>query len=214
MEGVFQSFRVIRVKVPNSPFPTSWQNFRKFWWMRFEELMRAKFGVHATRTIKHPGPLPRRTSLTFALSTRPPRGQAWPHGRSWSWIRRFQLNLFGILSTLILSSHLIVIWQCPSGTAFEDNILQFNSFSVHLVFHRSSGLRTEKFSELRFISVSILWGRAPQKLLTLFFQILEKILSPKKSKNFFSILGQKIMQIDVIWSQGYGKIVFLSKNWF
>ena len=145
---------------------------------------------------------------------RPPRGQAWPHGRSLPWIRRFQLSLFGILSTLILSSHLIVIWQCPSGTAFEDNISQFNSSSVHLVSHRSSGLRTEKFIELRFISVSILWGRAPQKLLTKFLKFLEKNSKSKKIKIFFSILGQKIMQIDVIWSQGYGKIVSLSKNWF
>ena len=88
MEGVFQSFRVIRVNFPGSPFPTSWQNFRKFWWMRFEELMRAKFGVHATRTIKHPGPLPRRTSLTFALSTRPPRGAGVPPR-----VRSFPLSL-------------------------------------------------------------------------------------------------------------------------
>ena len=122
---------------------------------------------------------------------RPPRGQAWPHGRSLPWIRRFQLNLFRILSVLIFSSHLIVIWQCPSGTAFEDNILQFNSFSVHLVSHRSSGLRTEKFSELWFISVSILWGRAPQKLLTKFLKFLEKNSKSKKIKKFFFDFGSK-----------------------
>ena len=36
----------------------------------------------------------------------------------------------------------------------------------------------------------------------------------KKFEIFFSILGQKTMQIDVIWSQEYGKIVFLSKKNF
>ena len=145
---------------------------------------------------------------------RPPRGQAWPHGRSWSWIRRFQLSLFGSLSVFIYWVHLIVIWQCPSGTEFGDNIVQFNFFSVHSVFQRTSGLRPKKYIEFQFISVSNLWGRAPQNLLTIFFWFLEKILSPKNSNFFFSILGQKTMQIDVILSQEYGKIVFLSKKKF
>ena len=144
MEGVFQSFRVIRVKVPNSPFPTSWQIFREFWWVQFENSSRRKFEVPATRTIKHPGPLPRRTSLTLAMSARPPRGQAWPHGRSWSWIRRFQLNFLRILRVLIHLIRLLVIWQCPSGTEFGDNIVKFNSFSNHSVSQRTSGLRPRK----------------------------------------------------------------------
>ena len=142
---------------------------------------------------------------------RPPRGQAWPWVRSLPWIRRFQLNLFGNLSVFIRLVHLIVTWQCPSGTAFGDYILQFNSFSVHTVFQRTSGLRTAKSIELWFISVSILWGRAPQKLLTKFSKFLKKIQCPKKLKTIFSILGQKTMQIDLFWSQGYGKIVFLIK---
>ena len=145
---------------------------------------------------------------------RPPRGQAWPNGRSWSWIRRFQLSLFGSLSVFIYWVHLIVIWQCPSGTEFGDNIVQFNFFSLHSVFQRTSGLRPKKYIEFQFISVSNLWGRAPQNLLTNFFWFLEKILCPKNSNFFFSILGQKTMQIDVIWSQEYGKIVFLSKKNF
>ena len=57
-------------------------------------------------------------------------------------------------------------------------------------------------------------GTSPTKIAHKFFQILEKILCPKKSKNIFPILGQKTMQIDVIWSQGYVKIVFLTKNQF
>ena len=145
---------------------------------------------------------------------RPPRGQAWPHGRSWSWIMRFQLSLFGSLSVFIYWVHLIVIWQCPSGTEFDDNIVQFNFFSVHSVFQRTSGLRPKKYIEFQFISVSNLWGRAPQNLLTNFFWFLEKILSSKNSKISFSILGRKTMQIDVTWSQEYGKIVFLSKKKF
>ena len=142
---------------------------------------------------------------------RPPRGQAWPHGRSWSWIRRFQLSSFGNLSVFIYWVHLIVIWQCPSGTEFGDNIVQFNFFSVHSVSQRTSGLRPKKYIEFQFISVSNLWGRAPQNLLTNFFWFLEKIRS-QKIRIFFSILGQKTMLIDVIWSQEYGKIVFLSKK--
>ena len=142
---------------------------------------------------------------------RPPRGQAWPHGRSLPWIRRFQLNLFGNLSVFIHLVHLIVSWQCPSGTAFGDYILHFNCFSVHTVFQGTSGLRTTKSIELWFISVSILWGRAPQKLITNFLKFSEKNSKSKKWKIIFSILGQKTMQIDVIWSQGYGKIVFLIK---
>ena len=109
---------------------------------------------------------------------------------------------------------MIVIWQCPSGTGFGDELLHFNSISVHPVFQRTSRLRIRKSIGLWSISVSILWEQAPQKLLTKFFQILEKILSPKKSKIIFPILGQKTMQIDVTWSQGYVKKVFLTKNQF
>ena len=121
---------------------------------------------------------------------RPPRGQAWPWVRSLPWIRSFQLCLFRIWVFFIHLVHLLVIWQCPSGTEFGDNIVQFNFFSVHSVFQRTSGLRPKKYIEVQFISVSILWGRAPQNLLTIFFKFLEKFLSPKKSI-FFSILGKK-----------------------
>ena len=47
-----------------------------------------------------------------------------------------------------------------------------------------------------------------------FLKFWKKIPSQKKSMKFFSILGQKTIQIDVIWSQEYGKLVFLTKNWF
>ena len=145
---------------------------------------------------------------------RPPRGQAWPWVRSLPWIRRFQLNLFRILSVLILSLHLIVIWQCPSGTAFEDNILQFNSSPVHLVSQRTSGLRTEKFIELRFISVSILWGQAPQKLLTNFLIFLEKNSKSKKIKKKFFDFGSKNYSGRCNLVSGVRENSFLSKNWF
>ena len=55
-------------------------------------------------------------------------------------------------------------------------------------------------------------GTSPTKFAHKFFLIFGKNSSPKNSKFFFSILGQKTMQIDVIWSQEYGKIVFLSKK--
>ena len=122
---------------------------------------------------------------------RPPRGQAWPHGRSLPWIRRFKLNLFGNLSVFIHLVQLIVTWQCPSGTTVVDNTLQFISFSLHPVFQRTSGLRREKYIEFWFISVSILWGRAPQKLLTKFFKILEKNSKSKKVKEIFFDFGSK-----------------------
>ena len=89
------------------------------------------------------------------------------------------------LSFLIHLVHLLVIWQCPSGTEFGDNIVQFNFFSVDPVYQRTSGLRTEKFIEFQFISVSILWGRAPQNLLTKVFKFLEKNSKSKKNQIFF-----------------------------
>ena len=121
---------------------------------------------------------------------RPPRGQAWPHGRSWSWIRRFQLSLFGSLSVFIYWVHLIVIWQCPSGTEIGDNIVQFHFFSVHSVFQRTSGLRPKKYIEFQFISVSNLWGRAPQNLLTIFFDFWKKF-KVQKIRIFFFHFGSK-----------------------
>ena len=122
---------------------------------------------------------------------RPPRGQAWPHGRSWSWIRRFQLSLSGNLSVFIYWVHLIVIWQCPSGTEFGDNIVQFNFFLVHSVFQRTSGLRPKKYIEFQFISVSNFWGRAPQKLPTNFFLIFGKNSKSKKIEKIFFDFGSK-----------------------
>ena len=126
--------------------------------------------------------------------------------------QEFSAHFAPNLSVLIHLVHLIFIWQCPSGTANGYNILQINSFSLHPVFQRTSGLRIKKSVEFWLISVSILWGQAPQKLLTNFLKFSEKILCPKNSKIIFSILGLKIMQIDLIWSQGYGKTVFLTKN--
>ena len=39
-------------------------------------------------------------------------------------------------------------------------------------------------------------------------------LRPKSRKLLFSILGQKNVQIDIFWSQEYGKLVFWTKNQF
>ena len=122
---------------------------------------------------------------------RPPRGQAWPHGRSLPWIRRFQLSLFCSLSVFIYWVHLIVIWQCPSGTEFGDNIVQFNFFSAHSVFQRTSGLTPKNYIEFQFISVSNLWGRAPQNLLTIFFFDFWKNSKSKKFEIFFFHFGSK-----------------------
>ena len=142
---------------------------------------------------------------------RPPRGQAWPWVRSLPWIRSLQLNFLRNLSVLIHLVHLIVTWQCPSGTAFGYNILQFNSFSVHPVFQRTSGLKTTNFIEF-CSSVWAFCGDKPHKNCSQnFLNFWKKIPCPKRLKIIFSILGQKTMQIDVIWSQGYGKIVFLIK---
>ena len=145
---------------------------------------------------------------------RPPRGQAWPGAGVCPESGVFNLVCSTIWVFRFTLVHLLVIWQCPPGTEFGDDLLQFNSFSVHPVFQRTSGLRTRNYIGLWFISVSILWGRAPQKLLTKFFKFLEIILCPKNSKIIFSILGLKIIQIDLIWSQGYGKTVFWRKTKF
>ena len=142
---------------------------------------------------------------------RPPRGQAWPWVRSLPWVRRLQLSLFGNLSVFIYWVHLIVIWQCPSGTEFGDNIVQFNLFSVHSVLQRISGLGQENTLDFGS-SVWTFCGDEPHKNCSQnFLNFWKKIPCPKKLKIIFSILGQKTMQIDVIWSQGYGKIVFLIK---
>ena len=142
---------------------------------------------------------------------RPPRGQAWPWVRSLPWIRRFQLNFFGNLSVFIRLVHLIVTWQCPSGTAFGDYILQFNSFSVHTVFQRTSGLRTTKSIEFWFISVSILWGRAPQKLLTIFSKFLKKIPC-QKIENYFFDFGSKNYADRLVLVSGIRKNSFFDQN--
>ena len=57
-------------------------------------------------------------------------------------------------------------------------------------------------------------GTSPTKFAHKFILIFGKNSKSKKIEKYFSILGQKIMQIDVIWSQEYGKRVFLSKNKF
>ena len=64
-------------------------------------------------------------------------------------------------------------------------------------------------------SVWAFCGNKPHKNCShCFFKFWKKYYVQKKSKNIFPILGQKTMQIDVIWSQGYVKIVFLTKNQF
>ena len=69
--------------------------------MQFENSSRRKFEVPATRTIKHPGPLPRRTSLTFAMSARPPRGAGVPPNQ--------ELPLsHSILPFVLLTSHYLL----------------------------------------------------------------------------------------------------------
>ena len=119
---------------------------------------------------------------------RPPRGQAWPGAGVCPESGVFNLVCSTIWVFRFTLVHLLVIWQCPPGTEFGNDLLQFNSFSVHPVFQRTSGLRTRNYIGLWFISVSILWGRAPQKLLTKFFKFLEKILCPK---NYFFNFGSK-----------------------
>ena len=122
---------------------------------------------------------------------RPPRGQAWPKGRSLPWIRRFQLIFFPYFEFFIHFVHLLVIRQCPSGTEFGDNVVQFHFFSVHSFFQRTSGLRLKKYIEFQFISVSILWGRAPQNLLTDLFLIFGKNSKSKKIEKIFFDFGSK-----------------------
>ena len=121
---------------------------------------------------------------------RPPRGQAWPKA--------------GVgPDSGVCSSICLVIWVFSfteyiwslSGSALRAlnlviTLYKSIFFSVHSVFQRTSGLRPKKYIEFQFISVSNLWGRAPQNLLTIFFWFLEKILSPKNS-NFFFHFGSK-----------------------
>ena len=55
-------------------------------------------------------------------------------------------------------------------------------------------------------------GTSPTKNAHKIFKNFGKVLCPNISKNIFSILGQKTMQINVFWSQGYGKIVFFDQK--
>ena len=123
---------------------------------------------------------------------RPPRGQAWPWVRSLPWIRSLQLNFLRNLSVLIHLVHLIVTWQCPSGTAFGYNILQFNSFSVHPVFQRTSGLKTTNFIEF-CSSVWAFCGDKPHKNCSQNFLIFWKKFHVQKSwKLFFRFWVKKL----------------------
>ena len=122
---------------------------------------------------------------------RPPRGQAWPHGRSLPWIRSSQLSLFGSLSVFIYWVHLIVIWQCPSGTDFGDNIVQFNFFFISFGFPED--FRTEAKEEYR-ISVhqcEQFVGTSPTKFAHNFFLIFGKNSMSKKFQIFFFDFGSK-----------------------
>ena len=122
---------------------------------------------------------------------RPPRGQAWPHGRSWSWIRRFQLNLFGSLSVFIYWVHLIVIWQCPSGTEFGDNIVQFNFFFSSFGFPEDFRTEAKEVYRISVHQCEQFVGTSPTKFAHKFFLIFGKNSKSKKLEIFFFDFGSK-----------------------
>ena len=168
------------------------QKIRKFNRNVYEIGVRVKLRyIYGTNTRNRAGPLPRPHGLNMHIQ-RPPRGQAWPHGRSWSWIRRFQLNLFGNLSLFTLLVHLIVIGQCPSGTEFGDNIVQFNFFSVLSFFQRTSGLRQRSISNFSS-SVWAFCGDEPHKICSqFFFNFWKKFYVQKSWKLFFRFWVKKL----------------------
>ena len=108
--------------------------------------------------------------------------------------------------------HLLVIWQCPPGTEFGDDL--YNSILFQFI-RFSRGLQ-DWGQEITLDFGSSVWafcGDEPHKNCSqIFLNFWEKFHVQKIQKLFFSILGLKIMQIDLIWSQGYGKTVFLTKN--
>ena len=53
-------------------------------------------------------------------------------------------------------------------------------------------------------------GSSPTKSALTKFQTFEKKLKSKKSKIFLQNLGPKIIRSDVIWSQEFRKMVFLT----
>ena len=131
------------------------------------------------------GPLPRLKKFLSAEKTRPPRGQAWPHGRSSSWIRRFQLSLFGNLSVFIYWVHLIVIWQCPSGTEFGDNIVPFNFFFSSFGFPEDFRTEAKEVYRISVHQCEHFVGTSPKKFAHKLFLIFGKNSKSKKIEKFF-----------------------------
>ena len=144
---------------------------------------------------------------------RPPRGQAWPKAGVGPESSAFssicsQFECFDSLSTIDL--YLAV----PFGHC---NWLQY--FTTNFFF-TSSGFPEDFKTEDQKIHWSLAHqcehfvGTSPTKNAHKIFKNFGKVLCPNISKNIFSILGQKTMQINVFWSQGNGKIVFSTKNQF
>ena len=122
---------------------------------------------------------------------RPPRGQAWPHGRSLPWIRRFQLSLFGNLSVFIYWVHLIVIWQCPSGTEFGDNFVPFNFFFSSFGFPEDFRTEAKEVYRISVHQCEHFVGTSPTKFAHKLFLIFGKNYKSKKIENFFFNFGSK-----------------------
>ena len=145
---------------------------------------------------------------------RPPRGQAWPgagvgpeSGAFSSICSQFECS--DSLSTF--DRYLAV--PCGHCIWWQHNTVQLLFDS--LCFPEDSRTEDSKYTSNFGLSVWAFCGDEPHKNCSQIFWIFrKKIPSPKKWKIIFSILGQKTMQIDVIWSQGYGKIVFWPKSNF
>ena len=107
---------------------------------------------------------------------------------------------------------MIVIWQCPSGTEFGDNIVPFNFFFSSFGFQEDFRTDAKEVYRISVHQCEHFVGTSPTKNAHKIFKNFGKVLCPNISKNIFSILGQKTMQINVFWSQGYGKIVFFDQK--
>ena len=86
-------------------------------------------------------------------------------------------------------------------------------------FHKMEDFKTlGRRSDCRVHSVFSVWafcGVKPHKKGPQFFwRFRIYFLRPINRKLLFLILGRKTVQIDVFWSQEYGKTVFWTKNWF
>ena len=89
------------------------------------------------------------------------------------------------LSLLIHLVHLLVIWQCPSGTEFGDNIVQFNFFFSSFGFPEDFRTEAKEVYRISVHQCEHFVGTSPTKFAHKFYLIFGKYSKSKKIENFF-----------------------------